>query len=87
MKRLKFRFLLPMVAFMFAIAAAFATQTDGQEDFAPVQGYIYQNGVCVPNGTCSNNKAAICTDNLGRIVFGLGGPTGCTQRLNMDWHP
>lgn len=87
MKTLKLKFLMPVVAFMIAVAAAFATQANGQEDFALVQGYIYQNGVCEENGTCSNSKSAICTDNLGRTIFAQGGITGCSQRLNMDWHP
>ncbi len=87
MKTLKFKFLMPVVAFMIAFAAAFATQTDGQEDFALVPGYIYQNGVCVPHGTCSNTKAPICTDNAGRQVFGKSGQTSCSQLLYMDWQP
>lgn len=87
MKTVKIKFLLPVVAFMIAIAAAFATQADGQEDFALVQGYIYQNGVCVEHGKCSNETAPICTDNTGRQVFSIGGPTGCSQRLNMNWQP
>lgn len=86
MKTIRLKFLLPIAVFMVAIAAAFATQTDGKDDFALVQGYIFENGVCTPHGSCSNNEAAVCTDNVGRQVFGLG-PTGCKIRLTMNWQP
>jgi len=42
MRNLKFKFLLPVAAFMLAIAAAFASQTEEQVESALVQGYIYQ---------------------------------------------
>ncbi|MGB3343989.1 MAG: DUF6520 family protein [Aequorivita sp.] len=87
MKTMKIKFLLPVGVFMVAIAAAFATQKNLQEDFAPVQGYIYQNGVCTPNGKCDNSSGPICTDNLGRQVFGKSGQTECLQILRMNWHP
>lgn len=87
MKNLKFKFLLPVAAFMFAILAAFATQDDGNVESALVQGYIYQNGVCVPNGKCDNTSTAICTDTSGRQVFGKNGPTSCSLPLFMNWQP
>lgn len=87
MKTIKFKFLLPAAVFMVAIAAAFATQKNAEEAFAPVQGYIYQNGVCVKHGTCDNTSAPlICTDNLGRQVFGKNG-TNCINLLYMNWSP
>jgi len=86
MKTIKFKFLLPVVAFMIAIAAAFATQTDGQEDFALEQGYIYVDGVCQPHGKCSGIVDLPCTHN-GLQVFGRSGPTSCLKTLYMNWQP
>lgn len=86
MKTIKMKFLLPVVAFMFAIAAAFATQTDGQEDFAIEQGYIYIDGVCQPYGRCDNTQAPLCTHN-GFQVFGKSGSTSCLKTLHMNWRP
>lgn len=86
MRILKFKFLLPVAAFMFAIAAAFATQDNGKNELALVQGYIYQNGVCVPHGKCDNTSQFICTDGS-RQVFGKNGPTTCSLPLFMNWQP
>lgn len=86
MKTIKFKFLLPVMVFMMAIAAAFATQADGQEDFALEQGYIYVNGVCQPYGKCDNTQARICTQN-GLQVFGKSGGTSCVKTLHMNWIP
>lgn len=87
MRYLKFKFLLPVAAFMFAIAAAFATQDDVTVEMAPIQGYIYQNGVCVPHGKCDNTSNVICTDSSGRQVFGKQSPTSCSLPLFMNWQP
>jgi hypothetical protein len=87
MRNLKFKFFLPVAAFMLAIAAAFASQDNGKEETALVQGYIYQNGVCVPHGKCDLTSNATCTDNTGRIVFGKNGPTSCSLPLFMNWQP
>jgi len=86
MKNFKFRFLLPVMAFMLAIAAAFASQPDGLEESALVQGYILQNGVCTPHGTCTNQGGLICRDTSGRQVYGKIG-TVCLDTLFMDWQP
>lgn len=84
MKTIRLKFLLPVAAFMIAITAAFASQNEGGA-LAPVQGYIFQNGVCVKHGTCTNTSdALICTDNQGRQVFGKNG-TNCTNLLYMNW--
>lgn len=85
MKNVKFKFLLPVMAFMFAIAAAFASQPAGQGEAALVQGYILQNGVCVPHGTCTNTRDVICTDKTGSQVFGKNGGTSCLYPLYMNW--
>ncbi|QQX78107.1 MULTISPECIES: DUF6520 family protein [Aequorivita] len=86
MRNLKFKFLLPVAAFMLAIAAAFASQTEEQVESALVQGYIYQNGVCVPHGKCDNSSTVICSDGS-RQVFGKNGPTTCSLPLFMNWQP
>lgn len=86
MKTIRFKFLLPIALFIVAIAAAFATQTDAKDDLSLVQGYIFENEVCKPHGTCTNNQTAVCTDNIGRQVFGLGS-TGCKIPLKMNWNP
>ncbi len=87
MRNFKFKFLLPVAAFMLAIAAAFASQTEEQAESALVQGYIYQNGVCVPHGKCDNTSSFICTDTSGRQIFGKNGPTSCSLPLFMNWQP
>ena len=87
MKTIKFKFLLPVVAFMIAIAAAFASQTDGMEDTTLQQGYILQNNVCTPHGTCTNEGDRICKDFSGQQVFGKIGSTSCVYPLYMNWHP
>lgn len=86
MRNLKFKFLLPVAAFMLAIAAAFASQPKEQVESALVQGYIYQNGVCVPHGKCDNTSRVICTDGS-RQVFGKNGQTSCSLPLFMNWQP
>lgn len=87
MKNLKSNFLLPVAAFMIAIAAAFATQMEEQDAFALEQGYIYENNVCIPSGKCANTSGPVCTDDLERQVFGKSGPTECFKQLRMEWHP
>ncbi|WP_418637280.1 DUF6520 family protein [Winogradskyella sp.] len=86
MKSFKFKFLLPVMAFLMAIGAAFATQEDGQEDFALEQGYVYINEECQPQGRCDNTQAQVCTHN-GFQVFGRSGPTKCLRTLYMNWIP
>jgi hypothetical protein len=86
MRNFKFRFLLPVMAFMLAIAAAFASQPEGQAESALVQGYILQNGVCTPHGSCTNDGDQICRDTSGRQVFGKIG-TVCLDTLFMNWQP
>lgn len=86
MKNLKLKFLLPMIAFMFAIVAAFASQKNEDDAFALEQGYIYINGVCQPYGRCDNTQANICTHN-GFQVFGKSGGTTCSKTLYMNWVP
>ncbi len=87
MKNLKLKFLLPVAAFMIAIAAAFASQDNSNAEMALVQGYIYQNGVCTPHGTCTNQGKQICKDASGRQVFGKLGSTSCSYPLFMNWNP
>ena len=85
MKKLKMKFLLPMAIFMIAVAAAFASQKDREDELAIEQGYIYQNNICVEHGTCDSMLATIiCTDNLGRQVFGLN-ETDCLKVLYKNW--
>lgn len=84
MKNLKSKFLLPVAAFMIAIAAAFATQMEEQDAFALEQGYIYENNVCVPTGKCSTNLGPICTHNDMQI-FGRNDQTSCLKTLYMPW--
>ncbi len=86
MKHIKFKFLLPVAAFMIAIAAAFATEKDGQDDFALEQGYIFVDGVCQPYGKCDGTQGQICTHN-GFQVFGKIGGTSCLKTLYMNWRP
>lgn len=87
MKNLKIKFLLPMAIFMIAIAAAFGSQKGKENDLAPEQGYIYENNICVKHGTCDNTDSfMICTDNVGRQVFGLN-ETDCLKVLFMNWEP
>lgn len=84
MKNLKSKFLLPVAAFMIAIAAAFATQMEEEDAFAPEQGYVYVNEICVPNGKCSTMPGPICTHN-GLQVFGRSSQTSCLKTLYMPW--
>lgn len=85
MKSLKMNFLLPVAVFMIAIAAAFASQDDGQEEFALEQGYIYSNNVCVPQGKCGNILGDVCTHPTKGQIFGKNGPTDCFRTLYMPW--
>lgn len=86
MKSFKFKFLVPVMVFMFAIVAAFASQKDVQDDFVLEQGYIFVDGVCQPYGKCDSTQGQICTQN-GFQVFGKSGRTSCLKTLYMNWQP
>ena len=69
---------------MIAIAAAFASQPSEQGESTLVPGYILQNGVCIPHGTCANENDRLCRDTSGQQVFGKTG-TSCVYPLYMRW--
>ncbi|RFN60334.1 DUF6520 family protein [Marixanthomonas ophiurae] len=80
MKTKKRKLVLPLMAFLFAIAAAFATQENHEEDTALVPGYIRVNNVCQPAQECSTVFGEICTYQ-GKPVFGMTGSSDCNLPL------
>tara|TARA_R100000306_G_C4380445_1_gene143999 strand:- start:472 stop:738 length:267 start_codon:yes stop_codon:yes gene_type:complete len=86
MKTVKRKFLLPVMVFLLAIVAAFATQTEKGENLAVVDGYIYVNDVCQPEGKCQSFGSIVCTHN-GMQVFGKSGSgtDECFRTLYLPW--
>lgn len=83
MKTTKIKLLMPLLAFMFGIVAAFATVPKPTIDNALVQGYIFQNGVCTPSVHCNDEGKTPCTYG-GKQVFGISA-TGCLRMLYLPW--
>ncbi|RYZ53276.1 MAG: hypothetical protein EOP49_07630 [Sphingobacteriales bacterium] len=66
MKRNLLKIGLPVMAFGFAIAGAFAsvsTPNAGESAFATVDGYIFQNAKCEKVTICSDFGGAPCMHN------------------------
>lgn len=62
MKSKIFKTGLPIMAFMMAIAFAFASENVTEEEIAPVLGYIIQNGVCTQvQADCDTDAVIPCT--------------------------
>lgn len=85
MKNRKLKFFVPVSVFMFAIAAAFASNTPKTENVLAEPGYIFKDNVCQRHGSCENNAATVCTHN-GMQVFGLT-ENNCLIVLFNDWRP
>ena len=83
MKTTKVKLLMPLLAFMFGIVAAFATVPKPAIDNALVQGYIFQNGVCTASVHCNDKGQTSCTYG-GKTVRGISS-TGCLRTLYMPW--
>lgn len=86
MKTMKRKFLVPVMACMLAIVAAFATQTEKEENLAVVDGYIYVDNICQPEGQCQSLGTIACTHN-GMQVFGKSGSgtDECFRTLYLPW--
>lgn len=84
MKTLKMKFVLPVMAFMFAIVAAFASHSTEDSSLALVDGYIYQNNICQPEVKCQTTGSIVCTHN-GMQVFGKSGTNQCFRTLYLPW--
>lgn len=76
----KKKFLLPVMAFMLAVAAAFAGQKSERSETSLVNGYIHQGTVCEQVRMCSTTPGIICTYG-GQQVFGLTAPNVCQDKL------
>lgn len=83
MKTLKFQLVFPLVAFLFAIGLAFATEKTALEDTMVEQGYIHSLQPCKKAITCSPFPGTQCS-YMGSLVFGLDGSTGCNRPLNYN---
>lgn len=60
---------LPGMAFLIAIALAFATDSKASEKEALITGYIFQNGHCVQAPKDCNQIGALTCSYLGFQVF------------------
>jgi phage-related protein len=81
MKKLKSKFLLPVMAFLLAITAAFATQAKTDVDDTLVPGYIFVNGICEPARSCNLEDGPTCTYSS-KPVFAKTSPTMCPIPLH-----
>lgn len=72
---------LPFMAFMLAVAFAFATEQKTPKDGVLVTGYIFQDGLCrsAPKD-CNNIGATPCT-YLGSQVYRDNNGTSCSVAM------
>jgi hypothetical protein len=75
---------MPIMAFMLAIAFAFASEKKTNDnDSSLITGYVLQSGLCVSSSKdCNNINTIPCTDDFGRQVhqFRLS-DTVCSEML------
>lgn len=83
MKTNKAKFAVPVIAFMMAVGAAFATTSSTQSNsaFDTVPGYVHNGLDCIESIQCSSQFGTICTVG-GAQVFGMN-PAGtkCNREL------
>jgi hypothetical protein len=85
MKTYKLNSIVPVLAILFALTAAFANNATIQSKDARlilVQGYIRSNGLCIP-GTplCSNIAGNICTTSNGTQMWGINAQGQCVLEI------
>lgn len=84
MKTKLLKFGMPLMAFMLAIAFAFATEhRTSEEDHSLVTGYIYNHDQsdCFPVLTeCSPSGSFVCTID-GETIFRIKNGTSCLMQL------
>lgn len=85
MKIKKNGFVMPVVAFMIAIAAAFATEKNSIDSTLSEQAYVNTPVPCTLAGFCDNTGITPCTSG-GINVYGKSSATQCTRKLYMPWH-
>ena len=85
MKTKKNGFIMPILAFMIAIAAAFATEKNSMESTLSDQAYLNTPVPCTLAGFCDNTGIDVCTSG-GIQVYGKSSATQCTRKLFMPWH-
>lgn len=84
MKTVKRMFVMPLLVAVFAISAAFATQSSAKEEFPSVQGYINTPVPCTLSKRCGNTQGPVCTYN-GDQLFGKNSANDCSHILYMPW--
>ena len=80
MRTLKFKLVFPLLAIVFAISAAFATQNDVSENLVLEQGYVHTTQPCKIAVTCNSIGVNQCTWEES-LVFAMDGSTGCNRPL------
>lgn len=84
MKTKKVKFVIPVVAFMMAIGAAFATNASSSQEVSNYswQGYIHNGPNCVSSIQCKPSGLQICTVEGSTQVFGMNqAGTKCNRIL------
>lgn len=72
---------MPLLAFMLAIAFAFATENTTAKNESLVTGYIFSDGVCQSTPKDCNNEGAIPCTYSGNQVYRLNFTTFCAEEL------
>lgn len=71
MRNSKFKWVAPLLTLVFAVGAAFATNSTREvETSAPVPGYIDWDRPCKMAIECSDVVGPVCKDGTGQQVFG-----------------
>ena len=82
MKTSKFKFLVPMIAIIFAITTAFSTSVKSDynaEALSLTTGYVDAPAPCMIPVTCATEGSQICTNGLnGPQAFGKISPSATT---------
>lgn len=88
----KVKFILPLVAIVFAVVGVFATENSNHTggDVTVTLGYLASPQNCVADGTCTNNQPTVscivsCVTSHTLVLNIRGGAESCSSPATGTW--